>query len=82
LGYKNSHVPTHIFSVRLAAPFSNNQGCANGPLHDAAKIYAADHNTVREAHLHDDMKSSGSETDAIFTFPGGCDRAIPKSHGA
>jgi hypothetical protein len=30
----------------------------------------ADHNTAREAQLHDDRKSYRSETDAIFSFPG------------
>ena len=56
--------------MQQATLFSHAQGCANGPFHDAAKTYMADHNTVKEAHLHDDVKSSESETDAIFPFPG------------
>src|SRR5207237_2712360 len=39
----------------------------------------ADHNTVKEAHLHDDVKSSESETDAIFPFPG---EAAGHKHGS
>src|SRR6266446_7374608 len=36
---ENRPVPTHIFSVQQAAPFSHNQGCANSPFHNEAKIY-------------------------------------------
>jgi len=67
---ENRHAPTHIFSVQQAAPFSHDQGCANGPFHDAAKNYVAEHNTLRKAHLHNDMKGYGSETDAISPFSG------------
>jgi len=65
---ENRHVPTHIFSVQHAAPFSHDQGCANGPFHDATKIYGAEHNTLREVHLHDDRNGYGSETEAISPF--------------
>ena len=70
LGCKNRHALTHIFSAQQAAPFSNAQGCANGLFHSATKNYMADHNTMREAQLHDDRKSYGSEPEAIFPFPG------------
>src|SRR5439155_25875421 len=56
--------------MQQAAPFSHDQGCANSPFRDATKKYIADYNTAREAHVHDDVKSCGSETDAIFPFPG------------
>src|SRR5207237_10855661 len=36
---ENRPVPTHIFSVQQAAPFSHNQGCANSPFHNETKIY-------------------------------------------
>ena len=39
-------------------------------LHDATKNYTADHNTMREAQLHDDRKSYRSEPEAIFPFSG------------
>src|SRR5882672_4540470 len=54
---KNRPVPTHIFSVEQAAPFSHNQGCANSLFHNETKIYESGHNTIRKAHLHDDMKN-------------------------
>jgi hypothetical protein len=79
LGYKNGHVLTHIFSVRLAAPFSKNQGCANDPFHRAAKNDVAEHNAMREGHLHDDMKSYGSETEALCPFSG---KAAGHKHGS
>ena len=64
--------------MQQAALFSHAQGCANGPFHDAAKTYMADHNTLRKAHVHDDMKSYESETDEIFPFPG---EAAGHKHG-
>src|SRR6266446_4845594 len=65
---ENRPVPTHIFSVQHAAPFSHNQGCANSPFHNETKIYGPGHNTIRKAHLHDDMKNYETETDAIAPF--------------
>jgi len=65
---KNRHVLTHIFSVQLVAPFSHVEVCANGPFHGATKNDVAEHNTMREEHLHDTMKSYGSEIDAICPF--------------
>src|SRR3989441_9516698 len=67
---ENRPVPTHIFSVQQAAPFSHNQGCANSPFHNETKIYASGHNTIRKAHLHDDMKNYGSETETMCPFSG------------
>src|SRR5439155_13272945 len=40
---ENRPVPTHIFSVQQAAPFSHNQGCANSPFHNEAKMYESAH---------------------------------------
>jgi len=67
---KNRPVPTHIFSVEQAAPFSHNQGCANSLFHNETKIYESGHNTIRKAHLHDDMKNYGSETETMCPFSG------------
>src|SRR6266446_5190926 len=67
---ENRPVPTHIFSVEQAAPFSRNQGCANSPFHHETKIYGSGHNTIRKAHLHDDMKNYGSETETMCPFSG------------
>jgi len=67
---ENRPVPTHIFSVQQAAPFSHNQGCANSPFHNEAKIYESGYNTIRKAHLHDDMKNYGSETETMCPFSG------------
>ena len=67
---ENRPVPTHIFSVQQAAPFSHNQGCANSPFHNETKIYGSGHNTIRKAHLHDDMKNYGSETETMCPFSG------------
>ena len=67
---ENRPVPTHIFSVQQAAPFSHNQGCANSPFHNETKIYESGHNTIRKAHLHDDMKNYGSETETMCPFSG------------
>ena len=65
--------------MQLVALFSHAQGCANGPFHGAAKNDAAEHNAVREGHLHDDMKSYGSETEAICPF---CSEAPGHKHGS
>ncbi len=67
---ENRPALTHIFSVQHAAPFSHAQGCANGSLHGAAKYYESGNNALRAAHLHDDMKSYGSETEAMCPFSG------------
>src|SRR5712692_6234343 len=67
---ENRPVPTHIFSVQQAAPFSHNQCCANSPFHNETKIYESGHNTIRKAHLHDDMKNYGSETETMCPFSG------------
>src|SRR5882672_11469103 len=67
---ENRPVPTHIFSVQQAAPFAHNQGCANSPFHNETKIYESGHNTIRKAHLHDDMKNYGSETETMCPFSG------------
>jgi len=75
---ENRHPPTHIFSVQLAAPFSNDQGSVNGPLYDATKNYMSKHNSTREAHLHEDMKSYESETEEISPFSG---EAAGHKHG-
>jgi hypothetical protein len=75
---ENRPVPTHIFSVEQAAPFSHNQGCANSPFHHETKIYVAGHNTIRKAHLPQDMKNYGSEPEAIVPFPG---EAAGHKHG-
>jgi hypothetical protein len=75
---ENRPVPTHIFSVEQAAPFSHNQGCVNSPFHNETKIYGSGHNTIRKAHLPDDMKNYGSEPEAIVPFPG---EAAGHKHG-
>ena len=56
--------------MQQAAPFSHNQGCANSPFHNETKIYESGHNTIRKAHLHDDMKNYGSETETMCPFSG------------
>ena len=76
---ENRPALTHIFSVQHAAPFSHAQGCANGSLHGAAKYYESGNNALRAAHLHDDMKSYGSETEAICLFSG---EAAVHKHGS
>jgi hypothetical protein len=74
--------------VQQAASFSHDQGCANSPFHNATKNYMSKHNTAREAHLRDDMKSYESETDAIAPFSGEAaghkkwSHAAPKSYVA
>ena len=65
--------------MQLVALFSHAQGCANGLFHGVTKNYVADHNPLREAHLHDDMKSYGSETEAICPF---CSEATGHKHGS
>jgi hypothetical protein len=76
---KNRHLLTHIFSMQLVALFSHAQGCANGLLHGVTKNYVAEHNTLRKEQLHDDMKSYGSETEAICPF---CSEAPGHKHGS
>ena len=56
--------------MQLVALFSHAQGCANGLLHGVTKNEVAEHNTLREAQLHDDMKSYESKTEAIAPFSG------------
>ena len=63
--------------MQLVALFSHAQGCANGLLHGVTKNDVAEHNTLREAQLHDDMKSYGSETEAICPF---CSEAAGHIH--
>jgi hypothetical protein len=76
---KNRHLLTHIFSMQLVALFSHAQSCANGLFHSVTKIYVAEHNPLREVHLHDDMKSYGSETEAMGSF---CSEAAGHKHGS
>ena len=65
--------------MQLVALFSHAQGCANGLLHGVTKNYVAEHNTLRKEQLHDDMKSYGSETEAICPF---CSEATGHKHGS
>ena len=65
--------------MQLVALFSHAQSCANGLFHSVTKNYVAEHNTLREAHLHDDMKSYESENEAICPF---CSEAAGHKHGS
>jgi hypothetical protein len=65
---ENRQAPTHIFSVQHAASFAHDQGCANGLFLGATKNYGSEHNTIKEGHLHEDMKSYESENEAIVPF--------------
>ena len=65
--------------MQLVALFSHAQSCANGLFHLVTKNNVAEHNSLREAHLHDAMKSYGSETEAMCPF---CSEAAGHKHGS
>lgn len=65
-----SHLPSdHLSKEALMARRSKAQGTRRRTKFHMMYTRAAG-KIVREAHLHDDMQSYKSETDAIFPFPG------------